>query len=228
MDYKVIGIEGLVGAGKTSICRELLKKIPNSILLHGGNIYRAIMYAVMNSGIDITEIKDKLSGIDVKNIMEKFKIEIKIENRESVIFIDEKKIDEEQLQAKESSMAVSMVSGVADNTKLYEFGKNIINQFKQNSHVILSSRDIMKMYPETDYHFLITAELKERVRRKYIQYKGDISQKDIEEMIKKRDDLQEKNGYYNTYKKTQIIDVTECKNAIESANKVMGYISIEE
>ena len=26
-----IGIEGLVGAGKTSICRELLKKVPNSI-----------------------------------------------------------------------------------------------------------------------------------------------------------------------------------------------------
>ena len=44
----VIGIEGLVGAGKTSICRELLKKIPNSILLHGGNLYRAIVYALMN------------------------------------------------------------------------------------------------------------------------------------------------------------------------------------
>ena len=27
-----IGIEGLVGAGKTSICRELLKKVPNSII----------------------------------------------------------------------------------------------------------------------------------------------------------------------------------------------------
>ena len=33
-----IGIEGLVGAGKTSICRELLKKVPNSIILHGGNV----------------------------------------------------------------------------------------------------------------------------------------------------------------------------------------------
>ena len=39
----VIGIEGLVGTGKTSISRELLKYIPNSIILHGGNIYRAIV-----------------------------------------------------------------------------------------------------------------------------------------------------------------------------------------
>lgn len=30
----VIGIEGLVGAGKTSICRELVKKIPNTILVN--------------------------------------------------------------------------------------------------------------------------------------------------------------------------------------------------
>lgn len=30
----VIGIEGLVGAGKTSICRELIKKIPNTILVN--------------------------------------------------------------------------------------------------------------------------------------------------------------------------------------------------
>ena len=35
----VIGIEGLVGSGKTSLCRELLKMIPNSIILHGGNLY---------------------------------------------------------------------------------------------------------------------------------------------------------------------------------------------
>ena len=38
MNNIVIGIEGLVGAGKTSICRELLQKIPNSIVLHGGNL----------------------------------------------------------------------------------------------------------------------------------------------------------------------------------------------
>lgn len=45
----VIGIEGTVGAGKTSICRMLLDKIENSIILHGGNIYRAIVYGMSKS-----------------------------------------------------------------------------------------------------------------------------------------------------------------------------------
>ena len=40
----VIGIEGLVGSGKTSICRELIKKIPNSVLLNAGDLYRAIVF----------------------------------------------------------------------------------------------------------------------------------------------------------------------------------------
>lgn len=43
----VIGIEGLVGTGKTSICKELLKYIPNSIVLHAGNVYRAITYQII-------------------------------------------------------------------------------------------------------------------------------------------------------------------------------------
>ena len=36
----VIGIEGLVGSGKTSICRKLLEENNNAVLLNGGNLYR--------------------------------------------------------------------------------------------------------------------------------------------------------------------------------------------
>lgn len=50
MSNIVIGIEGLVGAGKTSICRELIKEIDNTILLNGGNLYRAIVYAMLKNG----------------------------------------------------------------------------------------------------------------------------------------------------------------------------------
>lgn len=50
----VIGIEGLVGSGKTTICRELKHRLPNSIILHGGNLYRGIVYAFMKSNKDIS------------------------------------------------------------------------------------------------------------------------------------------------------------------------------
>ena len=222
----VIGIEGLVGSGKTSICRKLLDYIPNSIILHGGNIYRAVVYGMMNSGIDLKNIKNKSKNLDVMDVMQKLGIDIKLENRETVIYINNKKIDEEELQSDKSSMAVSVVSNVADNAKLYQFGKEIIDEYREKYNVILSSRDIVKMYPNVTYHFFITATLDERVRRKSIQYKEKIDLKKLKENIEKRDKLQEDSGYYKIYDITNVIDVTNCETIEEGAKLVLDKISL--
>lgn len=222
----VIGIEGLVGSGKTSICRKLLDYIPNSIILHGGNIYRAVVYGMMNSGIDLKNIKNKSKNLDIMDVMQKLGIDIKLENRETVIYINNKKIDEEELQSDKSSMAVSVVSNVADNTKFYQFGKEIIDKYREKYNVILSSRDIVKMYPNVTYHFFITAILNERVRRKSIQYKEKIDLKKLKENIEKRDKLQEDSGYYKIYDITNVIDVTNCKTIEEGAKLVFDKISL--
>ncbi len=222
----VIGIEGLVGSGKTSICRKLLDYIPNAIILHGGNIYRAVVYGMMNSGIDLKNIKNKSKNLDVMDVMQKLGIDIKLENRETVIYINNKKIEEEELQSDKSSMAVSVVSNVADNTKFYQFGKEIIDKYREKYNVILSSRDIVKMYPNVTYHFFITATLDERVRRKSIQYKEKIDLKKLKENIEKRDKLQEDSGYYKIYDITNVIDVTNCETIEEGAKLVLDKVSL--
>ena len=73
----VIGIEGLVGAGKTSISRELLDYIPNSIILHGGNIYRAIVFGMNKNKINLKNVKN----IDINKIMNDLAIEVKLEKQ---------------------------------------------------------------------------------------------------------------------------------------------------
>ena len=218
MDNIVIGIEGTVGSGKTSICRNLLDKIDNSIIIHGGNIYRAIVYGMLKNEIKQT------AGLDAFQLMKELNIEIKLENKETVMYMNGEKLDESELQNEKSSMAVSKVSNIADNEKLYKFGQSLINKFREKYNIILSSRDIVKMYPEVTYHFFITASLEERINRKYIQYNKEIPKEKIKEMIEKRDELQEQSGYYNIYPQTKIIDVTECKNAEESAQKIMKNI----
>ena len=215
MKNVVIGIEGTVGAGKTSICRELLKDIDNSIILHGGEIYRAIVYGMMQTKIDYTH------NLDAFVIMKKLGIEIKLENKETVIYMNGKKIDEKDLQSKKSSMAVSKVSNIADNTKLYEFGKELIDKYREKYNVILSSRDIVKMYPDVTYHFFIEASIDERTNRKYMQYNKEIPKEQIKEMIQARDELQKKSGYYDIYPQTIIIDVTNCKSAKEAERLVL-------
>lgn len=211
----VIGIEGTVGAGKTSICRELLKKIENSIILHGGEIYRAIVYGMMQNKIENTE------NLDAFEVMKKLGIEIKLENRETVIYMNGKKIEEKELQSKKASMAVSQVSNMANNTKLYEFGKELIDEYRKDYNIILSSRDIVKMYPDVTEHFFIDASIEERTNRKYMQYNREIPKEQVKEMIQARDELQEKSGYYKIYQQTRVLDVTNCKNAKESAQMVL-------
>lgn len=226
-DNIVIGIEGLVGSGKTSISRELLKFIPNSILLHGGNIYRAIVFAMINMKPDFKNLMSDAKNLDITKVMRQINLEVKLEDRETVIYVAGKKMSSTDLQSERSSLAVSAVSNVADNKKLYEFGKQLIDKFREDYNVILSSRDIVRMYPDVAYHFFITADLKERVKRKFIQYNEQIPMEQIEKTIISRDELQQKSGYNDIHPITQVIDVTDCKTIEESTKRVLKYIKVE-
>ena len=225
MSNKVIGIEGLVGSGKTSICRELLKRIPNSIILHGGNLYRGIVYALMSSKhIDLNNLKNNIKNIDIKDMMDKLGVEFKIENGETVIYINGKKIDEDNLQSEEASMAVSIAGANADNSELYGFARKLIDMYKQKFNVIVSGRDLMNIYPNLDYHLFIEADLEERVKRKMKQYGENANYEEVKQNIMERDKLQEKAGYYKTYDKTIRIDVTNCGTVEEATEKVLSTI----
>ena len=224
MNNIVIGIEGYVGAGKSAICRELLNHIPNSIILEGGNLYRAIVYSLLKSGLDLSELKQNMLQVDIKSIMDKLKIQIAIENRQTAIYVDGKRIEEENLQSANSSIAVSEVGTIANNERLYAFGRNLIDKFKQQYNIIVSGRALMEIYPNLDYHFMITASLDERIKRKSIQYNNKIDLEELKLNIQKRDELQEKAGYYKIYNKTILVDVTDCKTVQDSTNKVLQFI----
>ena len=220
----VIGIEGLVGSGKTSICRELLKRDPNSVLLNGGNLYRAIVYTLMKKGHNLFKLKKLTKNADIKKYMDDLNVEIKMEDRESKIYIDGKLADEEELQSKASSLAVSIIGGIADNTKLFEFARKLIDELKQDNNVIVSGRSLMQIYPKLDYHLFVTASLEERVKRKCIQYKEKNNQNEVKRNIKIRDALQKVAGFYKIHPNTINLDVTKCRSVEESTDMVLGVI----
>ena len=229
MDNIVIGIEGYVGAGKTSICRKLLDIIPNSVLVNGGNIYRAIIYSIIASGTTLEELKKIADEINIKEIMEKNDVNIDFEDKETILKIGDKKILEEDLQSIEISMAVSVISGSAKNKDLFLYARSLIDNLKKEYNVIVAGRALMIIYPDLDYHFMITADLEERVRRKCIQYgieydKDNDKVNEIRENVSTRDKLQEESGYYKLYPNTLVIDITDTKDVEESTEKVLEYI----
>ena len=228
MQNMVIGIEGLVGSGKTSICRELLKKIPNSVLLNAGNLYRAIVYTMMQNGATLINLKRSGKSLDIREMIDLLKIEVKVENQETVVYSNGESLKEEDLQSKETSLAVSEVSHTANNEKAFAFVYELVEQLKKQYHVIFSGRATMKIYPKCDYHFFVIADLDKRVERKCRQYKNQEKEQEIRNNIIKRDELQRKSGFYEYSPITVEIDVTDCQTVEDSTNKVLHQIKMME
>ena len=105
--------------------------------------------------------------------------------------------------------------------------KEYIDNLKSEYNVIVSGRALMEIYPKQDYHIFITADLEERVKRKCIQYNGYELEKEVRKNIIKRDKLQKLAGFYKIYPNTITVDVTECKSAKESAEKVYSIFCEE-
>ena len=90
--------------------------------------------------------------------------------------------------------------------------------------MIVSGRDLMRIYPNLNYHFFITASLEERIRRKMSQYGKNSDYEEVKQNIVKRDELQEKAGYYTIYDNTIKVDVTDCKTVEKSTMRVLKHI----
>ncbi|MCI8481803.1 MAG: hypothetical protein HFJ27_01620, partial [Clostridia bacterium] len=192
------------------------------------NLYRAIVYAMMKSGVNLENIKQQAKQIDIKTVMDLFHIELKIEDNETKIYMEGNVIQEEELQSQKASMAVSELGGKAKNEALFVFARSLIEHLKIEHNVIISGRAIMQIYPDTNYHFFVTASLEERVKRKSIQYKEEVDIEELTNHIAKRDELQKEAGFYQLTDKTISVDVTDCETVKESTNKLLNYIRLPQ
>lgn len=116
---------------------------------------------------------------------------------------------------------------MADNTRLFKYAREYIENLKKDYNVIVSGRALMEIYPNQDYHIFITADLEERVKRKCIQYSGKETEKEVRKNIVKRDRLQKLAGFYKIYPNTITVDVTNCNSVEESTEKVYNLICKE-
>ena len=225
MNNIVVGIEGMVGAGKTSICDELLNLIPNSIFVDGSKIYRALIEALHMEKDNINSL-EQMAMLTPFDLLKKLQVEFKIEDRKTVIYIAGKKVNEEAMKSMQNSIGVSKMANQADNSRLFAFAHQIIQEYSKKFNIIVSARDLVKIYPKMDLHIFITASLEERVQRRYNQLKGEYTIDEVRNSVIQRDILHEKSGFNETFDKTVKVDVTGDSSAKESAKKIFDkYIS---
>ncbi len=152
-----IAVDGTSASGKSSVCRELAKKL-GILHINTGELYRTVAYYFYSKDIDVTEnFEQYISDIDLS---------ININNNKFEVLINGQNVSDKI----HNPQIAEITSVIAQNAKIREVIKRMQLDIANNFDVILEGRDIgTEILPNAKHKFFITASLDERARRRYLQ-----------------------------------------------------------
>lgn len=161
-EHITIAIDGPAGCGKSTVAKELSKRL-NIIYLDTGAMYRAVAYWAIKSNIDINE-----NNPDFMNMLKSMSMEIKYVDKFPNVIVNGENVSS-YLREKEVSMKSSIVAQIpAVRKRMVELQQELA---RFNS-VVMDGRDIgTKVLPASKNKFFLTASIEERAKRRYLQEK---------------------------------------------------------
>ena len=169
-----VAIDGPAGAGKSTIAREVSKRL-GFIYIDTGAMYRAVaLYAILN---DI-DTKDKES---ICLMLPDINLDIKHDNGSQSDFLNGKDVTV-SIRIEDVSVAASNVAVIPEvRLKLLDLQR----QLAQKHSVIMDGRDIgTYVLPNADIKVFLTASAKERAGRRYLELTEKGQKCDFEDVLK--------------------------------------------
>ncbi|OPJ57201.1 (d)CMP kinase [Alkalithermobacter paradoxus] len=214
MKKVVIAIDGPAGAGKSTVAKIISQKL-NINYIDSGAMYRAITYKVLQKKIDITD-ENKIIEISRNS---------DIDFEDNNIYLDGKIVNEEIRDLSVSSL----VSNIAQIKEVREVMVSLQRKMGEKYSVIMDGRDIGSyVFPNADYKFFLTASVKERAYRRYIELKSKGYEVTIDEIIKdieNRDKIDSQREFAPLIKADDAIEInTSGKSIDDVVSKILEYI----
>lgn len=180
----VIAIDGYSSTGKSSISKEIAKRL-KIVHLDTGALYRALTYFALQHCKTDSQINFKLLFQNLPNIH----LEFQKEDETLILYLNGKNISEE-IRKPEISDYVSQIAKQPEiRYFLLQTQRNIANQ----GGVIMDGRDIgTVVIPNADYKFFLTASVEERTKRRYRELSEmgfNTSENEVKENLLKRDKI---------------------------------------
>ena len=177
----IITIDGPAGAGKTTVAKEVAKRL-GLLYLDTGAMYRAMTFKALDAGITVEE-EEKLVALANETNLSVMKDDVKGMR----IWLDGKEVTDE-IRTEEVTNNVWWVSKVKE---VREKMKNMQRQVGSSGGIVVEGRDIgTVVFPDAPYKFYLDASIDERAKRRWLEQTKKGMESDLEKIkqdIEQRD-----------------------------------------
>ena len=181
MSHMKIAVDGPGGAGKSTVCKEVARRL-GLLYIDTGALYRTVGLYIKRSDID-PENRDAVIAA-----LPSLSITVRAEEGRQIISLDGTEVGEE-IRTQEISMYASKVSAIPEvRAKLLDYQRS----FAEEYDVILDGRDIgTVIFPDAQVKIFLTASPEARAKRRYLELtaKGkDVTYESVLEEMNQRDE----------------------------------------
>jgi len=161
--HHVIAIDGPAASGKSSVARELARRL-GFVYVNSGAMYRAVTWYVLENNVDPTD-SDRII-----ELVESARVTCDLQNNQSRILIDD--VDPaDHLRDDRVNDGVSLVSRVP---RVREILVAKMRDYARDHDLVMEGRDIGSVvFPDTPYKFYIDASPEVRSQRRARQGERD-------------------------------------------------------
>ena len=207
--YFNLAIDGPAGAGKSTIAKEVAKRL-NFIYVDTGAMYRAVGLYYINKKIDVTNEEEVNKEIDNINV------EVKILDDGIKLFLNGEDVTD-KIRTPEVSDSASKVSV---HKLVRERMVAMQQEIAKKNNIVMDGRDIgTVVLPNADLKIYLTASVEERANRRYKEYIDKGEEADLEQIKK---DIEERD-YRDMHR-----DISPLREAEDAVHLDSTGMAIEE
>lgn len=217
MKKLAIAIDGPAGAGKSTAAKLIAERLEYTYI-DTGAMYRAAVWNALNLGIDINDTPKLIEATD------KMELKIAFLNGKTRVWVDGVEVSED-IRMPEVSNLVALVAKVPEVRQIMLKAQQ---KMAQGGGVVMDGRDTTThVMPNAEVKVFLTAGIKERAKRRYLEFvnKGiNVDLEDLEKEIEKRDkeDLEREAAPLVRAEDAVLIDTTDLSiaDAVEEILKL--------
>lgn len=215
--FIIIAIDGPAASGKSTLAKYLADKL-GFLYVDTGAMYRAITYYALENNIE----NDEEAVVEAsKNI----NLTLQYSNGLTKVFIDGNEVTD-NIRTPRVNAKVSDISRIKDvRVELVKLQQ----KFGENNNLVVEGRDTTTVvFPNADLKIFLTANAKERAKRRFLEFKEkgvEISLDEVEKSLLNRDTIDSSRKVSPLTKAKDAIEVDTTNLTIqEEVNRILNIV----